>query len=292
MSVRNTQVGQEVQLNGLGNSIAGSGQGTTVQLGALSNSNPSYKDPTNPCQYYQQTNYMGSYRNRNLVYLNGYMYGPTIGLTGQYFSVFCPGAYTISPTYIQGAGSAQGYIIGHSSFYGSGGYGGPGGGGLGDYYSPNVQPGSPGGSGSPAIDFQGGAYGILHVEYVDAVYGGGGGGGGGGGLGLYLQDTWTGYGGGGGGGGYMGGPGGGGGGGQNGGYGGQPGNTGTRGAGAAYSGGYQAGPGGYGGGNSASGDPGVPGNYGASGGSGGAAGAGITGFPGYDYIQWVATPHN
>ena len=285
MSVRNTQVGQEVQLNSVGNSINGNGQGTTVQLGALNNSSPAYRDPRNPCQGYQQTNYMGSFRDRNLIYLSGVIGGPTIGLTGQYFSLFSSGAGVVSTTYMQGAGGAQGYIIGGSYFFGTGGDGGAGG-SVG-------QGGFPGGTGRAGIEFQGGAYGVLQVQSAP-VYGGGGGGGGGGSsysLVDYPYQTTIGLGGGGGGGGR----GGGGafGSGGPGGYGdyasGQAGGAGPGGGGGSYSYYFSAGGGGQGG-YSTAGQPGAGGTYG--GGGGGGQGTGVSGFPGNDYIQWVNSPHN
>ena len=285
MSYPNTQVGQEVQLNGLGNSIAGSGQGTTVQLGALNNSNPTYRDPLNPCQSYYQTNYMGSFRNRNLVYLSGVIGGPAVSLTGQYFSVFS-GASVLSTTYMQGAGYAQGYING-GYYYGTGGDGGAGG--------SAGQGGFPGGTGRAGFEFQGGAYGVLHVQGA-SVYGGGGGGGGGGSFYGHVDSeagqTYIGLGGGGGGAGR----GGGGafGNGGPGGYGdyasGQGGGAGPGGTGGSYYYYFSAGAGGQGGYS----DPGQPGASGGTygGGGGGGQGSGVSGFPGNDYVQWENSPHN
>jgi len=280
MSYRNTQIGQEVQLNSHGNSLAGSAQGTTVQLGALNNSLSYYKDVTNPCQSYEQINYMGSFRDRNLIYLTSQgagIYG--IQLSGQYFSMF--GAVNLyGTTYVQ-CGGGQGCISVDGNFYGSGGTGGNG--GTAQTYNGVYNSGDPGGQGGPALEFQDSRVQILRVK--SGNFYGGGGGGGGGGAGRYDNrdpDTHYGLGGGGGGGGAINAPGGAGGGGDfgNGVPGQGAGSTyGIGGGGAHFSVRSHGGGGGSGGNAEQPGQGGAVGtDGGGAGGSGGAAGPGISGF--------------
>jgi hypothetical protein len=215
----------------------------------------------NPCQSYQQTNYMGSFRNRNLIYITGSGAGPTLQITGQYFSLFSDGTSLNGTTAIQGGSyfttgtiRCQGGL-----FLGSGGAGGAG---------STVQvlygvhdPAQPGGGGRAGLEFQGEYLSSIRVQ-AGTFYGGGGGGGGGAG-GIYAHDDpyyRIGYAGGGGGGGANSGPGGAGGGGD-GDHRGYPGQNAGYGAGA----GGQGAPFGY---YQAGGQGGSGGQYGQPGQSG------------------------
>ena len=273
MSYRNTQVGQEIQLNGLGNSLAANPQGTTVQLGALNNSASFYKDVNNPCQSYQQTNYMGSFRDRNLIYITGSGQGlQGVQITAPYFSLFGgPVAlFGTSAFQVHGGGDGDyktGTIRCDGNFYGSGGAGGAGSSSYGPYGVND--PGQPGRGGRAGIEFQGGLITTIRVQAGTFFGGGGGGGGGAGGL-NYNDDNGTTQGYGGGDSGHIGYPG------QNAGYGAGGGGQGARGR----RGFQHAGGGGSGGQYGQSGQPG----QGSSGldtpnspGAGGYGGQGIQG---------------
>lgn len=243
-----TQVNQEVQLGAL-NGLKQAGYPTTNQLGQLTNSLGTYRDSGNPCQSYGQTCSMSSFRDKNLIYFYGSGGGPTIGVQKSYISVWAPYITVYGTTSFQGF-VGSGYINSPgTTWIGSGGSAGSGGGW---YYN-----GSPGSSGSPAISFSGSSSGYIYTQQ-GAFYGGGGGGGGGGGAyGDYYD--YNGYnfrievGGGGGGGGRT----------NGGGGGGAPGN----GAGSSFD------------------TPGQPGQGGSTD-SGGGGGSGGTGF---SYEQAVTT---
>ena len=149
-SVRNTQVGTTVQLNTMGNSMKGSAQETTVQLGALNNTSTFYRDPANPCNGQAvKKNNMSSFRNRQLVYISAGGNGATIGLNTNGFSMYNPNTVNGTTTITGTTAPTQGYIVNSGNFRGLGGAGGAGG-----YASSSGTNGQPGSAGGPAISFQ------------------------------------------------------------------------------------------------------------------------------------------
>jgi hypothetical protein len=68
--VRNTQIGSSFQFNVHGNSLAGTAQGTTVQLGSLNNSSTFYRDPDNPSAQNIATNKASYFINKQLLYVS------------------------------------------------------------------------------------------------------------------------------------------------------------------------------------------------------------------------------
>jgi hypothetical protein len=300
-TIRKTYVGSTFQLNTHGNSLKGTAQGTSVQLGSLNNTSTFYRDPTNPCQTSSQTNKASSFINKQLVYITtgavGVSTPATLGLSnGNPYRIWADTSTSFySVLTVQNASSASGNVVIDGYFLGKGGNGG------------NSQPasaGQPGGNGSSAIIYSPTGTTQVTVAGSGLIFGGAGGGGGGGGA-IWAGAGYNGTGGGGGGGNAYG---------QGGhaqGGGGQPGQPNSTLTGGSGGTGFHAGPGYYyglqggggTGGNGGSypslpGQPGQPGYtlydsfgsifVGGSGGAGGTAAGAISGAT----VNWQMTNHN